>query len=288
MGELSPQFARVLNRQGRMHLAWWKEYAYGKCYRALQIREQILGPNHPDRAESLEDLGFHAHNLLDFVTSEQLLNQAIAIRRETQGDDHPELAEAYSLLAHCLFERGDMAQSYVRHRQALRLCEQARGRDHRLTARYRMHFAMQYQANADYAGSQRLLQESLRSLERQGLQGHPDYAGILAERGACLSWELWRSPAPSQAHIDECFEFFDEALRRLRETPGGTRLPAYAARLAGTRRYGLCRQLPTPQFRGNRQAAHRSAAGHVADRWRVPPLLRGFLCGSRHMVTVAG
>src|SRR5262249_19249085 len=66
VGELSREYAQALNRQGRMHNTWWKDYSAGKSFKALEIRERILNREHPDCCESREDAAEVQYGLLQF------------------------------------------------------------------------------------------------------------------------------------------------------------------------------------------------------------------------------
>src|SRR5262249_54480246 len=85
-GELSREYARALNRQGRMHNVWWKDYAAGKSFKALEIRERILDKEHPDCAESREDAAELQYGLLHYEQAEPQLERALEIRRRRQGE----------------------------------------------------------------------------------------------------------------------------------------------------------------------------------------------------------
>lgn len=236
-GEFSRRYARALNRQGRMHVAWWKDFAHGKVAKALQIREQILGQDDPDCAESLEDLGRNAQTLYDFELAKKLLARAVELRTAKQGSAHPDLAGTQMLLANCLAEQGDMAQAYVMHRHALQRIESSRGEDHPLATRCRALLAMQYVGNSDCARAHRLFQQSLESLDTLGLKNHPDYAALLTERAECLRWEIsQQDDAADQARASpgntnfylESAQTFEAAQAAFLSIPGGTQLPRYA------------------------------------------------------------
>lgn len=135
-GELSLEFARTLAGQGRMHLDWWEEYGAGKGYRALQIREQLLGLNHLECADSLEHLGMNAVWLLNFDKAEQLLQRALKIREREQGQNHPDLAESLNWLSQVHLYRGDVALAALTLGRAIELTKSARGKMHPHLLRY--------------------------------------------------------------------------------------------------------------------------------------------------------
>lgn len=226
-GEQSLEYAHTLARQGRLHLTWWKDFAIGKCLRAQQIREQIVGHDHPDYAESLEDLAMLAINLFDFKRGEELANQALSIRRAAQGIDHPELAEALSSLAICSTERGNLAQALVYQRQAIRLCEGARGSVHPLSARYQLDLALRYDADYDFSRSYRMFDQCLSTLRKLGLTHNPLYANALFYYADCVEWEAVFFEISDDPNLRQAEDMLEELVSLFSTTSGGTSLPVY-------------------------------------------------------------
>ena len=230
-GEQSLAYAAALAKQGQMHLVWWKDYAWGKCFRALQIREQLLGPEHLECAGSLEDLALSAINLLDFERGEQLLNQAVAIRRSAQGQNHPELAKTSSLLALCYTERGDLAQALVNHRRAIRLCESARGTTHPHTARYQLYLGQRCDADFDFARSYGMFDQCLKTLRSLGLTRHPLYADALFYYADCVAWEAVFFEPSEKTELRDSERMLLELVSVVESVPGGKALPCYPGAL---------------------------------------------------------
>jgi tetratricopeptide (TPR) repeat protein len=60
--------------------------------RALAIREKALGPEHPDTAESLNNLAELLQNQRDFAGARPFHERALAIREKALGPEHPDTA----------------------------------------------------------------------------------------------------------------------------------------------------------------------------------------------------
>ena len=60
--------------------------------RALRIREETLGPDHPDVAYSCNNLGALYFNQGQFSQAEIVLSRALRIRQRTLPADHPLVA----------------------------------------------------------------------------------------------------------------------------------------------------------------------------------------------------
>jgi tetratricopeptide (TPR) repeat protein len=60
--------------------------------RALVIREQALGPEHPDIAQTLSNLAFLYHHQDKYEEAMSFLQQALLMRQKVLGMDHPDTA----------------------------------------------------------------------------------------------------------------------------------------------------------------------------------------------------
>jgi hypothetical protein len=57
----------------------------------LAIREKVLGPDHPDVAEALNNLAFSYHQQGSYADAEQLFKRALAIREKAHQSGREEL-----------------------------------------------------------------------------------------------------------------------------------------------------------------------------------------------------
>ncbi len=60
-----------------------------------------LGENHPDYAQSLNNLASLYEAMGDYAKAEPLYRQALEIRKRALGENHPDFAESLSNLARC-------------------------------------------------------------------------------------------------------------------------------------------------------------------------------------------
>jgi tetratricopeptide (TPR) repeat protein len=271
-GKLTREYARTLNRYGHLCIAWWKNFAHGKCFRALQIREQVLGKDDPDRAESLEDLGWLALNGFHFERAEGLFCRALAIRQKRQGEGHPETAEARSGLGLALLHQAEYARAHFHLRQAIRLteAEEAGGSQHPLLARYLGNFAELIHAGYfECLRAAGLSQRSLAIRERAGLTRHPDYAGNLIKLGCSQRFHGFLKYGAEDIDLEPIETPLRKAVACFESLPGGKRLPGYPE--------ALCILANTPyldnyrSWRGRAQAERLLGPGDVlAGRHLVP------------------
>lgn len=67
--------------------------------RSLEMRERVLGPEHPDCAQSLNNLAALNNEKKQYDKAEELYERALNIRRQALAPDHPSLAYTVKHLA---------------------------------------------------------------------------------------------------------------------------------------------------------------------------------------------
>jgi len=102
--------------------------------RALEISEKILGPEHPDTALILNNLGLLLRSKGDYDGAEPLLSRALEISEKVLGPEHPDTALSLSNLAGLLVYKGDYDRAEPLYRKALTIYEKVLGPMHPYTA----------------------------------------------------------------------------------------------------------------------------------------------------------
>jgi tetratricopeptide (TPR) repeat protein len=121
-----PEAADLLNKIG-LYLQMRAQYSEAEplLKRALVMREQILGPEHPDTAASLNNLAGLYMNQGKYAEAEPLLKGALAIRDRMLGSEHFILTNSLHDLATLYMRQGKYAEAepFVKH--ALTIDEKA-------------------------------------------------------------------------------------------------------------------------------------------------------------------
>ncbi len=91
--------------------------------RALEMRNEILGPKHIDTADSLNDLAVFLNNKGDFDEAEPLYRRALAIREKILGIKHPGTALSQHNLALLLNNKDEIDEAEPLYRNALAIFE---------------------------------------------------------------------------------------------------------------------------------------------------------------------
>jgi CHAT domain-containing protein/Tfp pilus assembly protein PilF len=134
--------------------------------RALEIRERVLGPDHPDLAACLNSLGILYKNKGDLVKAEALYQRALAIREKTMGSEHPGVAAVLNNLAIVYRDRGEIAKAEELHQRALSIREIALGPEHPDFAQSLNNLALILRSRGEYGKAELMHQRSLNIWEK--------------------------------------------------------------------------------------------------------------------------
>jgi tetratricopeptide (TPR) repeat protein len=97
------------------------------CRRALAVRKELLGEDHPDTALALYWMGEFQASLGDFVLAEEAIRNAAEIERKVLGEAHPEYATMLGRLGHVYANMNELVRAEACYRQALRIHQEAVG-----------------------------------------------------------------------------------------------------------------------------------------------------------------
>src|SRR6266540_4224757 len=97
--------ARKLRREGKY------DEALQLVERSLEIRERLLGPDHPDVADSLNNLASIYYNQGDFPKADLLFRRALMIREKALGPSHLDVAQSLSNLIVLYRDTGEYAKA---------------------------------------------------------------------------------------------------------------------------------------------------------------------------------
>jgi len=168
--EMLTQQAHDLLQQGRY------EEAIARSERALAIREQTLGPEHPDTARSLNNLAVLYHDMGAYAKAEPLYLRALAIREQALGPEHRDMATSLNGLGVLYVNTGAYAKAEPLYLRALVIQEKALGPVHWSTALTLNNLAGLYVATGAYAKAEPLHQRALVIREQALGPEHPDTA----------------------------------------------------------------------------------------------------------------
>ena len=143
--------------------------------RALAIREKSLGANHPETAQSLNNLAVAHFAKGDYATAEELYRRSIAIKEAALGADHPELALTLNNLAELYRTQRRFDEAEPLYMRALAIDEESLGPDHPSLALGLNNLALLHYDRGAYVKAEPLLRRAL-SIEESSLgPEHPSW-----------------------------------------------------------------------------------------------------------------
>ena len=121
----------ILNQEAmELYRAGKYDRALVVAQKALQVALQNVGPDHPDVATSLNNLGGLYKTQSDYAKAEPLYKRSLAIMEKVLGPDHPSVATSLNNLATLYDTQGDYAKAEPLYKRSLAIREKALGPDH--------------------------------------------------------------------------------------------------------------------------------------------------------------
>jgi tetratricopeptide (TPR) repeat protein len=133
---------------------------------ALSIREKQLGLDHPDTAQSLNNLAGLLRAQGDDAGARPLFERALAIREKVLGPEDHQTATSLNNLADLLRFQGDLAGARPLSERALAIREKVLGPEHPRTAMSLDNLASLLQAEGDFAGARPLYERAIAIHEK--------------------------------------------------------------------------------------------------------------------------
>ena len=147
--------------------------------RLLAIREQTLGPEHPDTAEALSNLALLYTRVGDYPKAEQLYGRSLAMTEKVLGPEHPDAATSLSNLAALYELTGRYAEAEPLEQRALSIREKKLGPEHPETAFSLNGLGVLYEDLGEYAKAETFHRRALTIREKALGPEHADTAQSL-------------------------------------------------------------------------------------------------------------
>jgi len=159
--------------------------------KALEIREEVLGPDHVDTATSLDNLAQLYHVTGLYSQAEPLYRRAIQIFEKTVGPEAPETALSLNNLGVLVQLTGRNAEAESLFRRALAIREKVLGPEHPDTAKSIGTLAGVYKTMGAYTEAERLYKRAVEIVSKARGPEHREtavaiynLANIYADTGA--------------------------------------------------------------------------------------------------------
>jgi len=132
-GPESVEVARVIDLLLESLRTWSKrneQEVLDLAERAVAITEKLLGPEHPETARSMRNLGLTLQGRADFLGAKARLERALEIYENSLGPDTSEVASTLGELADLLHETEDFPKARALLERALAINERIYGGEH--------------------------------------------------------------------------------------------------------------------------------------------------------------
>ena len=187
-------------RRARIHLQ-----------RALEIREQRLGPEDQRTLTTLTTLGSVLEEQRDVTGARETLERALDVTERTLGPEHPDTARILTSLARTMRHQGDLASARALLERGLHASEGVLVPDHPDTIARLEGLAVLLREHGDTEAAREYGERALRVLERTLGSQHPRTLAAVNNMGILLRDEGDLAGARS---------YFEYALRTCEETLG--------------------------------------------------------------------
>ncbi|OCX82919.1 hypothetical protein A6M27_18270, partial [Acidithiobacillus thiooxidans] len=154
--------------------------------RVLEIREKVLGPEHPGTAASVNNLALMLQVQGKWTEAEPLCRRAMEIQEKVLGPEHPETATSLNNLASLIQNQGKLAEAEPLCRRALEIRGKALGPEHPDTATSFNNLALLLQVRGKLAEAESLYGRALEIREKVLGPEHPDTAVSLNNLAALI------------------------------------------------------------------------------------------------------
>jgi tetratricopeptide (TPR) repeat protein len=164
---LAAWYVHHFNLRGR-----WRE-GEPLAVQALQVRERVLGPEHPSTLNLVNNLAALYRSQGQYAEAEPLYQRALTARERVLGAEHPDTLMSVSNLAVLYWSQGRYAEAEPLFQRALAARERVLGPEHPDTLGSVNNLAGLYDSQERYAEAEPLYQRALAAKERVLGREHP-------------------------------------------------------------------------------------------------------------------
>ncbi len=169
---------------------------------ALAVRRAALG-EHPDTAQSLDNLARLYTATGQLSNAAPLLAAALAMRMQTLGSNHPDVAESLMSMAAVADQRGMLTNAEALYLDALALRTRVLGADHTDTCATRAALARYYARHAQHDAAATHAWAAMHAIESAALQaGGESYSAWFRQQQRGMCDALLSAVAAEQAAND--------------------------------------------------------------------------------------
>jgi len=177
---------------------------------AVEIKEGLLGPHHPDVAVSLSQLALVLSEIGDYAGARARFDRALRILEEAGDTREADLGNVLSRIASLFHSTGDYAGAKRLYERAIEVQGKALGPDHPDVVRSHQRLARLYASMGEHAKAMQRYVEILSILEKNLGRYHPDVADLL--RDYARSALAVGNVESAGQHLERALTIFEKSL----------------------------------------------------------------------------
>ena len=179
--------------------------------RSLALQVMLLGSEHPDVANSYNNLATVLRHQGDLDQAKEYHERALAIRQQTLGSQHPDVASSYNNLANVLSNQGDLKQAMEYYERSLAIMQQNLGPQHPDVASSYNNLATVLSNQGDLKQAKEYYERALAIRQQTLGPQHPDVASSYNNLATVLS---------DEGDLKQAKEYHERALAIRQQTLG--------------------------------------------------------------------
>ena len=144
--------------------------------KALNIREKVLGKDHPDTANSYNNIGSVYNDMGDYPKALEFYTKALHIKEKVLGKEHPNTATSYNNIGYLYSDMGNYPKALEFLTKALHIKEKVLGKDHPSTAASYNNIGIVYSNIGEYSKALEFYTKALKIREKALGKDHPTTA----------------------------------------------------------------------------------------------------------------
>jgi serine/threonine protein kinase/tetratricopeptide (TPR) repeat protein len=196
-------------------VSYWSLGMYEQAERhlrgALEIRQDELGPKHPDTLESMKDLGWTIFYQSRYNEAEQFLAKAVQGMKLVVDEDHWNQLSAKAMLAVVYYMQGRFSRGEKLHSEVVETVCRVLGEEHKYSPIFMNGLGWGYRLQGRYKEAEDLFTRGLEISRR--VRGEQDWETLqLMHNLGELRWD--------QGQYDEAEYFLVKVLKNRRKTLG--------------------------------------------------------------------
>ena len=195
---------------GKLYAAHRYDEALTLLRQGLEILTQELGPEHPDVATFLNNLGLIYSTKGDAASAVSVYERAVAITEKAKGANDPTLATMLGNLGLSYYLSGELVRAEPPLLRAIAIDEQALGAEHAMVGQLASNLALLYGARGEVARAEALYQRALAIYAKTLGAEHPAVAQTLGS--LAVIYTVRRDFARAEETYERVFRIYEQTL----------------------------------------------------------------------------